>query len=107
VYAEGAVFVGSAAAFAAVQVSGAPGIPWVPLGLDMAFPVSDFTARYVLNSINIFTAAHAAVLTTTISAISGIPRTNVCASVLIAWAGALMLNAGIVHALRAEFTFNL
>jgi hypothetical protein len=108
VYAEAALFIGSAAAWIAPPSSGragGPDPPWVPGGLDLVFPAADFVARYVLNSVNIFSIGYLALLTVTVSGATGLSRPRAALSTLIAWAAAIFANAAIFHALRTEFHF--
>ncbi|HLB01371.1 MAG TPA: hypothetical protein VJO14_08295 [Bacteroidota bacterium] len=110
VHAEGAMFLGNAAALAAVFLGGGegrPSVPWIPAGLDRLVPAGDFTLRYILNSFNIFSALYVTVLAVTVSLMLGLSRTKALISVLLAWGLTNFVNAGIFHALRAEFHLGL
>lgn len=105
---ESALLAGSAASIAAAWTSppaavGPAGVPWIPLGLDLVVPAGDFVARYALNSVNVFSAAHLALLTVLLSGATGLPRGKAAISAIGAWAIGVGANAAILHALRAEF----
>lgn len=108
VRAETVLFLGNAAATIAASVGEAvrgPSPAWIPGGLDLFFPAGDFTLRYALNSVNIFSASYVAVLVFTLSPVIGVSRRKTLMSVLLAWVLNLMVTAGIVHSLIREFSF--
>ncbi len=111
VYAEGAMLVGSAASLAAAVTSAGPGaglpMPWTPGGLDLLVPAEDFTARYLLNSINMFSAAYVTILAITVSVMMGLSRLKGFVSVLLAWGSSVFVNAVIFELLRTEFRLGL
>jgi hypothetical protein len=108
VYSEIAPLLGAVAALLVAGSSGADAAqspPWVPGGLDLLIATHDFTARYALNSVNVFSLAYIALLTVTLSGATGLSRAKSAVSALFAWAAALFVNAAIIHALRSEFQF--
>jgi hypothetical protein len=110
VYSETAVFLGAAASLladAGAGSGGRPGPRWVPGGLDLFIASGDFTVRYALNSVNVFTVSSVIILAVTLAAATGLPRAKAAVSALMAWTAALLVNAAIIHALRSEFHFPL
>jgi hypothetical protein len=110
VYSEVALFLGAAAGFvtaASAGPGGEAGPPLVPGGLDLVIATGDFTARYALNSVNVFSIGYLALLSVTLSGATGLPRAKAAVSAILAWAAALFVNTSIVHALRTQFQFPL
>ena len=110
VYSEFPLFLAGAAALIAASSGGRAGPPGpllVPGGLDLFIHTGDFTALYVLNSVNIFSAGHFVLLAVTLSGATGLSRPKAAISSLLVWATAMFVNAAITRALLSEFHFSL
>lgn len=107
VYSEAAMFLGNLAALIAVTWDTGASPPWIPGGLDSILPAGDFTLRYVLNSVNIFSALYVALLVVMVSALVRISRGKAFISVLVAWGIQIFVNAAIIHILIRDFRFGL